>query len=63
MLNAASLCFSLVEYEMYLRLFIFIWKNPVWVTDYDRYVEFREDYYTCGSPIDVPVEFGGSCGE
>jgi hypothetical protein len=35
----------LIEYEMYLRLFIYyLDKNPGWVTDGNGYAKFLEEY-------------------
>jgi hypothetical protein len=39
-------CVILVDYEMYLHLFIFYYldKNLGWVTDSNGYEDFSEDY-------------------
>jgi hypothetical protein len=43
--------------------FYYLDKNPGWVTDDSDFDDYPEDFYTCGSPVDVPIEFGGSHGE
>ena len=46
-----------------LVYFHYLDKNPGWVTYGSGYDDYLEDYQTCDSPVDVPVEFGGSRGE
>ena len=46
-----------------LVYFYYLDKNSGWVTNGNGYEDFSEDYQTCGSPVDVSVEFGGSRGE
>ena len=40
-----------------LVYFYYLDKNPGWVTDDNVYEDYPEDYLTCASPIDIPVEF------
>ena len=34
-------------------------KNSGWVTDYDGYAEFPEDYQSCNQSVDRPCGYGG----
>ena len=40
-----------------LVYFYYLDKNPEWVIDGNVYEDYPEDYQTCASPVDVPMEF------
>ena len=41
-----------------LVYFLYLDKNPRWVTDDNVYKEFPEDYQACGQPVDLPCDDG-----
>ena len=39
-----------------LVYFLYLDKNPGWVTYDNGYEEFPEDFQACGQPVDVPCD-------
>ena len=39
-----------------LVYFLYLDKNPGWVTDDNGYEEFPEDFQACGQPVDLPCD-------
>ena len=39
-----------------LVYFLYLDKNPGWVTDDNVYEEFPKDYQACGQPVDLPCD-------